>query len=127
MFILRSKFEMEFKLRTIFTLGSSYMYSSDHLSHQSSCSSVLFQTGIVGTRNNVLLELFDHIANEPCFNQLRTVEQLGYVVLTTVRRSIASQGFQILVQCDRHPAYVESRIENFLNKLEVSLSDMSAL
>lgn len=39
-----------------------------------------------------------------------------------VRRARGTQGFQILVQGDRHPAYVETRIDNFLNDLGVSVT-----
>lgn len=95
---------------------------SEHKTHLSSCAAVLFQTGLQGTRQNVLVELLEHIANEPCFNQLRTKEQLGYIVFTGVRRAHGTQGIQFLVQSDRHPAYVESRIDHFLNNLEVFMS-----
>jgi insulysin len=33
-------------------------------------------------RERVLLELFAHIVKEPLFNQLRTKEQLGYMVFS---------------------------------------------
>jgi secreted Zn-dependent insulinase-like peptidase len=36
--------------------------------------------GIDEPRNNVLLQLFNLTAKQPFFNQLRTVEQLGYSV-----------------------------------------------
>ncbi|CAF5165133.1 unnamed protein product, partial [Rotaria sp. Silwood1] len=37
--------------------------------------------------NNVLLELFCHFVDEPCFDQLRTTEQLGYIVKADTHRS----------------------------------------
>jgi insulysin len=55
------------------------------------------------------------------YNQLRTKEQLGYTVGTVIRKFRGSQGFQVLVQGDRHPAYVESRIDNFLLGLNVGI------
>jgi len=95
--------------------GSNYVFKSEHHSHLSSCVAVMFQAGLLDTKNNVIVELLEHIAHEPCFNQLRTQEQLGYIVFTGVRRASGTQGIQYIVQSDRHPAYVERRIYNFIN------------
>ncbi|ODN05282.1 Insulin-degrading enzyme [Orchesella cincta] len=105
--------------------GSNHLFQSEHKTHLSSCAAVLFQTGMQGTRQNVLVELLEHIANEPCFNQLRTKEQLGYIVFTGVRRAHGTQGIQFLVQSDRHPVYVEGRIDNFLSNLQEILNNMT--
>lgn len=105
--------------------GSNWLYKAETTTHSSSCASVLFQTGMQSPKNNVLIELLNQLAYEPSYDQLRTKEQLGYVVGTGVRRARGTQGFQILVQGDRHPAYVETRIDNFLNDLGVSKSTFS--
>jgi insulysin len=105
--------------------GADFIFKSEHKTHLSSCAAVLFQTGVQGLRENVVVELLEHIANEPCFNQLRTKEQLGYIVFTGVRRSQGTQGIQVLVQSDRHPAFVESRIDSFLNDFEKLLETMT--
>jgi insulysin len=55
-----------------------------------SAAEVLLQIGQLGNRaagaavlrERMLLELFSHIAKEPLFNQLRTKEQLGYMVFS---------------------------------------------
>lgn len=104
-----------------FMIGSNHLFQREHKSHLSSCSAVLFQTGMQGTRQNILVEVLEHIANEPCFNQLRTKEQLGYIVFTGVRRAHGTQGIQFLVQSDRHPVFVQGRIDNYISNLEVSL------
>ena len=39
--------------------------------------SFLFQCDLQSTKSNILLELFCQIISEPCFNTLRTQEQLG--------------------------------------------------
>jgi insulysin len=95
------------------------------MTYSSSCVSVLFQTGITTPKDNALIELLHQFATEPIYDQLRTKEQLGYTVWTSVRRSRETQGFQILVQGDKHPAYVESRIDKFLNDLEILLRNMT--
>ena len=48
--------------------------------HDTSCIESIYQVGVQNTRNNMLLELFIQLINEPCFNTLRTQEQLGYIV-----------------------------------------------
>ncbi|CAL8128505.1 unnamed protein product [Orchesella dallaii] len=105
--------------------GSNHLFQTEHKSHVSSCAAVYFQTGMQERRANVLVELLENIANEPCFDQLRTKEQLGYIVFSGVRRAQGTQGIQILVQSDRHPVYVEGRIDNFLDILKKTLDDMT--
>ena len=76
------------------------------------------------TRQNMLLELFSQIINENCYNQLRTQEQLGYIVFSGVRRSNGAQGLRVIVQSDRHPIYLDQRIESFLSGVNKHLEDM---
>jgi len=104
---------------------SNWLYKAETVTHSSSCASVLFQTGMQSPKANVLVDLLNQLAYEPSYNQLRTKEQLGYVVGTGVRRARGTQGFQILVQGDRHPAYVETRIDNFLNDLGTQFKNMT--
>jgi insulysin len=59
------------------------------------------------------LSLLSQIAQEPAFDQLRTKEQLGYLVFSGVRKSIGSMGFRIIVQSERSSDYLESRIDEF--------------
>ena len=48
--------------------------------HKTSCIETIYQVGVQNTRDNILIELFIQLINEPCFNILRTQEQLGYIV-----------------------------------------------
>lgn len=64
----------------------------------------------------VLTDLLATIIREPCFNQLRTKEQLGYVVFSGLRKGRTSIGFRILVQSERSSEYLEYRIDEFLAK-----------
>jgi len=61
------------------------------------------------------LALLSQIASEPCFDTLRTKEQLGYIVFSGAMRNLGSLGFRVLVQSERPPQYLEARIENFLD------------
>lgn len=72
------------------------------------------------------LALFAQIANEPCFDQLRTKEQLGYLVFSGMRRGPGSMGFRVIVQSERDSDYLESRIDAFLDQLLGILRRMTA-
>lgn len=84
----------------------------------------------VGDPNDVQLRaklaLFAQIANEPCFDQLRTKEQLGYLVYSGVRMSIGQAGFHVIVQSERDSDYLESRVDAFLEQLLRQVRSMSA-
>lgn len=72
----------------------------------------------------MLLELLVQIINEPCFNVLRTKEQLGYIVFSGLRRSNGAQGLRVIVQSVRHPNYVDQRVEAFLEAMGDLLEEM---
>jgi Secreted/periplasmic Zn-dependent peptidases, insulinase-like len=46
-------------------------------------------------------------------------EQLGYIVVSGIRKSSGVQGLRIIVQSDKHPLFVDSRIEAFLAQMKV--------
>lgn len=74
-------------------------------------------------RNEVAL--LAHIVNEPCFNVLRTKEQLGYIVFSGRRSSAGQTGFRILVQSEKDAVFLETRVEAFLDYFQTFLKDMS--
>lgn len=69
--------------------------------------------------------LFDQIAHEPAFDQLRTKEQLGYIVFTSMRTFATTCGFRLLIQSERTPDYLDSRIEAFLVQVGELIDNMS--
>lgn len=52
--------------------GCNYLYEVHHDVHKSSCIELYYQCGMQSKENNMLLELFAQIIQEPCFNILRT-------------------------------------------------------
>lgn len=76
---------------------------------------------VVRTRTALLGQL----ASEPAFDQLRTKEQLGYIVQASPRASIGFVGFQVLVQSERDADHIDSRIENWLVVFKEYLEKMS--
>lgn len=65
------------------------------------------------------------MTDEPCFNQLRTKEQLGYVVFSGFQFQDTWAGYRILIQSEKDCRYLEGRIENFLAAFEKQLEVMS--
>ncbi|KAJ3016137.1 UNVERIFIED_CONTAM: Insulinase (Peptidase M16) [Siphonaria sp. JEL0065] len=86
----------------------------------------LIQIGDVSNSDlRVRTMLFAQIAKEPCFNVLRTQEQLGYIVASGIRKQTGMISFRVLVQSERGPAYIENRAELFLKSLRTTLLEMS--
>ncbi|KAF9594541.1 hypothetical protein IFM89_033511 [Coptis chinensis] len=75
--------------------------------------------GLEITKLRALADLFDDIVQEPLFDQLRTKEQLGYVVQCSPRITYRVLGFCICVQSSKYdPVYLLGRIDNFINGVE---------
>ncbi|XP_076374865.1 insulin degrading metalloproteinase isoform X2 [Megalopta genalis] len=105
--------------------GCNFLFEIENTFHKSSCVHVYYQTGLQSTESNMLLELLAQIISEPCFTTLRTKEQLGYILFSNVRRTDSVQGLMILVQSDKHPKYVEQRIDAFLHSMLETITNMS--
>ncbi|KAF7722305.1 Insulinase (Peptidase M16) [Apophysomyces ossiformis] len=71
------------------------------------------------------LSLVAQIAQEPCFNQLRTKEQLGYLVFSGVRRHFGTLGLRFIIQSERSTVYLENRIEEFIDTLREVIVNLS--
>lgn len=68
--------------------------------------------------------LLDQILHEPAFDQLRTKEQLGYIVFSGLRTSSTTLGFRFLIQSEKTAQYLETRIDSFLANYLETLADM---
>ncbi|MQL76025.1 hypothetical protein Taro_008407 [Colocasia esculenta] len=77
------------------------------------------------TRLRATADLFSNIVEEPFFNQLRTKEQLGYVVDCGTRMTHRVQGFCFRVQSSEYsPSYLHRRIVNFVDSLQELLDKL---
>lgn len=100
-------------------------------SNVNSCLEYFVQVGKVEKNNarlRVLTDLLATMLHEPCFNQLRTKEQLGYVVFSGYRLTRSYFGLRVLVQSERPCDYLQYRVERFLEsfkkqKLGAALTD----
>jgi insulysin len=71
--------------------------------------------------------LLTQILSEPAFNVLRTREQLGYIVSCTswTLPGGTEKGLRIVVQSEKKPEYIESRVEAFLDEMKTKLEEMT--
>lgn len=82
-----------------------------------SCLEVYYQFGGNALREIVLTDLLQDIMSEPCFNELRTHQQLAYSVSCSTRMSYGHLGFMFHIQPQSSKftvAEVDRRIESFL-------------
>uniref|UniRef100_M4ERW7 Coenzyme PQQ synthesis protein F-like C-terminal lobe domain-containing protein n=1 Tax=Brassica campestris TaxID=3711 RepID=M4ERW7_BRACM len=78
------------------------------------------------TKMKAMLDLFHEIIEEPLFNQLRTKEQLGYVVECGPRFTYRVHGFCFCVQSSKYgPVHLFGRIDNFIKDIEGLLIRLS--
>ncbi|GAA5941905.1 uncharacterized protein JCM15063_000815 [Sporobolomyces koalae] len=71
------------------------------------------------------LSVFGHIVSEPLFDVLRAKEQLGYIVSSGPRKSIAFMGLRVIVQSEKDAAFVETRIDAFWTEFLKTMEAMS--
>ena len=71
------------------------------------------------------LLLLGQMTEEAGFDQLRTKEQLGYIVFTGVKMQATTMGYRVIIQSERPTEYLEERINAFLVHFGKSLQAMS--
>lgn len=108
--------------------GSNYTYRRK-LADPANVNHAIEYSLLVGDRTDRKLkakaQLFAQMLQEPTFDQLRTKEQLGYVVFSGAQVSVASIFYRVLVQSERDPVYLEGRIEAHLSRFRADLDKMS--
>jgi insulysin len=80
---------------------------------------------IADERLRARLGLLAEMMNEPFFNTLRTKEQLGYNVTSSHWFRTASLGLRFRVQSERHPDFLEARVDAFLEDYKGVLEEMT--
>jgi insulysin len=82
---------------------------------KNSATLLTFQVGEATVDLQAQAELLCHILNEPCFNVLRTQEQLGYLVFSGAQNQTGVLSLRVIVQSSEwSAAYLHSRVEAFL-------------
>ncbi|CAG8446861.1 15584_t:CDS:10 [Dentiscutata erythropus] len=108
--------------------GKKFVYTMDVPDEKEINSAIEYYVQIGDVMDRELrakLALVGQISEEPSFDQLRTKEQLGYLVWSMTEEITGSMAFRIVIQSEKDPIYLENRIEEFLTKLEKIIEDMS--
>ena len=71
------------------------------------------------------LLLLGQMTNESGFDQLRTKEQLGYIVWTGTKMTSTNMAYRVIIQSEKPAEYLEKRINAFLVFAFDSISEMS--
>jgi insulysin len=86
-----------------------------------------YQVGPTHFEQSVALDLLAQFIEKPAFHQLRTLEQLGYLVWSGYQKVNNVDGFIFLVQsADRDPVFLQSRIEAFLQGFQAELANVTS-
>jgi len=108
--------------------GSNYVYKRTLKDPQNvnHCIDYMLFTGVNTDRaSRAKLLLFSQMADEPCFDTLRTKEQLGYVVSSSPCVMTMVSGYRVLIQSEKPPEYLEKRIDVFLTGFADVLEKMT--
>jgi len=109
--------------------GSEYVHRLAEFNEENTNSSmeILFQVGQVDVPNNAILAFVHHLIKEPAFHDLRTSEQLGYIVHTSIKTSGDDiKSILFLIQSDSFdPIYLDERVEVFLDKFRSKITSMT--
>jgi insulysin len=112
----------------IFPPGSNYVYERQLKDPQNVNNCIEYYLFVGKISDEVLrakLLLFGQMTEEPAFDQLRSKEQLGYVVWSGARYSATTIGYRVIIQSERTAQYLEGRIDNFLAQFGESLEEMT--
>lgn len=90
-----------------------------------SCIQHVTQLDVYTEELSAMSGLFAQMIHEPCFNILRTKEQLGYVVFSSSLNNHGTANIRILVQSEHSTPYLEWRIDAFYKKFGTLLSSMT--
>lgn len=86
----------------------------------------LYQIGVENTKDDVLVSLFTQIHQTTFYDQLRTREQLGYIVWSGPASQSGIHGFKVEVVSPSHdPIALDERIENCMSMCNDALKEMT--
>ncbi|KAK9759519.1 metalloprotease [Basidiobolus ranarum] len=108
--------------------GANYVHQRSVPNKANVNSAIEYYCQVGSTKDTSLrarLNLLAKITQEPCFDQLRTKEQLGYLVFSGMRNHTTTMGLRIILQSEKEPIYLENRIEVFLEKLQTIIENMA--
>jgi len=108
--------------------GANFVYQADVPNPKEVNSALVYQLQIGFVPQRELLStklLLLHMMREPAFDDLRTKQQLGYIVFVTRSEGRSVFGIRFTIQSEREPVYLESRVETFLEAYREQAAKMS--
>ncbi|CAG9319174.1 unnamed protein product [Blepharisma stoltei] len=94
--------------------------------NNNSISVSLWQLDAETLKSQAILSVLDTFIKEPCYDTLRTKEQLGYIVSSFIRKLRGVLHFNIIVQSSvAAPFFLTNRISNFINEIRKELKEIS--
>ena len=111
------------------TIPVKYQELASSASEENNAVEVTWQVGCdetLGYEGVGILDLLSHLAYNSAYNQLRTQEQLGYIVSAYTRKTTgAAWGFTVVVQSSNaSPEKLEERIEAWVETFRQQLEEM---
>lgn len=76
-------------------------------------------------RRSAIGRLIEQMIHEDFFNELRTIEQLGYVVYTQVLCFSKKEYLSFIVQSEKEVSFVENRILKFIDDFKIKIMNMT--
>lgn len=74
--------------------------------------------------NTAIGKFIHQISHEKFFNELRTIEEFGYVVYCTTRSFMSSEYLAFVVQSEKTVDFIEKRMLKFVEDLKTHISEM---
>ncbi|KAG8529895.1 uncharacterized protein KY384_005376 [Bacidia gigantensis] len=121
--------QWQVRRNVLFAPGDDFTYQRklDDPANVNNCIEYYLPVGAVDDRTaRAKLSLLSQLTDELGFDQLRTKEQLGYVVWTGSKINNTTMGYRVIIQSERSVDYLEERINAFLSLFGKTLEEMSA-
>lgn len=106
-----------------------YRYDSVESNEEQTCSAVSIQCclGAATQRTRAMARIIAHMMSEPFYHDLRTTQQLGYLVFSGQYSVLGVTGLRWIVQSEKATVrYLEQQIMRFIDGFQGSLDRMSA-
>merc|ERR1712137_1009453 len=104
-----------------------YVYEEEQIDPESRETQLYYyyQIGSSSERSVMMSELFGHMIEEAAFDELRTKQQLGYLVWTFSRLESGTDNFGFIIQSGAFdPIFLQNRCEEFLKSYVEEMEHM---
>ena len=107
---------------------TNYIYTFDHPNPKEINSSIcsFYQCGHLDDKDRMILEVLEQFLKTKFFDELRTKQGIGYVVVQSLREYKTNQGIAFLVQSNtKEPEYISQKIREFVSESLKKVTEIS--